>query len=67
MAKDRADCGLEDCGLELATSRDVLWLRAPSVPAFVGRSGVFREKAQNAPVGSFEDHFEAIAWPVQFQ
>eukprot|EP00969_Alexandrium_andersonii_P090523 3996580-Alexandrium_andersonii.AAC.1 len=35
IAKDSADCGLADCGLEFANSRP----RTPSIHIFVGRFG----------------------------
>eukprot|EP00969_Alexandrium_andersonii_P325685 14390281-Alexandrium_andersonii.AAC.1 len=38
-ATDCADCGLADCGLDLAISR-FRDLRTPSRPAFVGRFGI---------------------------
>eukprot|EP00969_Alexandrium_andersonii_P273484 12087442-Alexandrium_andersonii.AAC.1 len=52
MAKDSADCGLADCGLEHASWR-VCDLGHPRGPLSWADSEVARTAAQNAPVGSF--------------
>eukprot|EP00969_Alexandrium_andersonii_P165347 7307429-Alexandrium_andersonii.AAC.1 len=52
-AKDCADCGLADCGLESVTLR-VRDFGPPSRPSFVGRFGLCaRNAAECNPLGSF--------------
>eukprot|EP00969_Alexandrium_andersonii_P156594 6923251-Alexandrium_andersonii.AAC.1 len=56
IAKDCADCGLADCGLEPATSpfRD---FGPPQAPLPSADSESARKAAQNAPLGSFGNQF----------
>eukprot|EP00969_Alexandrium_andersonii_P165152 7299500-Alexandrium_andersonii.AAC.1 len=55
--KDHADCGLADCGLELADSR-FRDLGPPRGPLSRADSESARETTQNAPLGSFRGEFE---------
>eukprot|EP00969_Alexandrium_andersonii_P261074 11541949-Alexandrium_andersonii.AAC.1 len=63
MAKDCADPGLADCGLGSASShfRSFGPARSPISSADLESA---REMAQNAPLGSFGDQFEAASGPA---
>eukprot|EP00969_Alexandrium_andersonii_P257740 11395435-Alexandrium_andersonii.AAC.1 len=65
MAKDCADCGLEDCGLGCAISR-ALNVGPPQALLSSADSESARTVAQNGPRGGFGDQlFEADPGPAQ--
>eukprot|EP00969_Alexandrium_andersonii_P280494 12400971-Alexandrium_andersonii.AAC.1 len=66
MGKDRADCGLADCGLEPASWRFRDFGPPRSMFSWVGLESA-REVAQNPPSGASGTNFEAIPGPAQLQ